>query len=75
MTSPKSSKAKRRYNDATLLSAWREKNNLSQQEAADLIGITQVHFSYLERGIRKAGGAVKLTIERIMTGQIKIPAL
>ena len=71
MTSPKGSKTNRRHNTDSILSTWRAFNNYSQQEAASLIGITQAAYSLLERGLRRPSAPVKLTIKRLMTGQIQ----
>jgi transcriptional regulator with XRE-family HTH domain len=51
----RSTKKSRRYNSVsgTSLALWREKNNLSQEEAAEMLLITQAHFSQLERGVVK----------------------
>ena len=36
------------------LKGWRLKRNLSQSQAAKLVGITQGHWSHLELGRRRA---------------------
>ena len=62
----------RRHKLSTPLALWRQERNLSQQEAADLIGITQPHYSLIERDKRRLSGPVRLTIARLMAGEIAI---
>lgn len=44
----------RRYPD---LKAWRTANNLSQHEAAAVLGVSQTSYSRMERGVRAIKGS------------------
>jgi transcriptional regulator with XRE-family HTH domain len=47
------------------LVAFREANGLSQEAAADLVGITQAHWSRIETGKRHAAPRVARKIARV----------
>lgn len=38
------------------LATWRDAHGLSQQKAADLLGMSQTRYSRLERGVQPARG-------------------
>ena len=48
------------------LKEYREKEELTQEYMADLLGITTGHYSYLENGKRNPGHKVRERIERIL---------
>ena len=50
--------------EKTVLSSWRRKENMSQAQAANKIGVTQVYYSQLETGKRTPSLGVLENIAR-----------
>jgi DNA-binding XRE family transcriptional regulator len=69
MTSPKGSRTRKRFNVDNELTRWRRELNISQYEAATLIGIAQPHYSMIERGKCKPTNVLATVIRRLVAGQ------
>lgn len=58
MRNPKSKECLKQFGQ--FIREAREKNEMTQYEAADLFGMTQPYLSYIERGERDIGFAVAM---------------
>ena len=47
-----------------LLKAWRERNKLSQIEAGKMVGITQVFWGELERGVKQPSTEILVLLSK-----------
>jgi transcriptional regulator with XRE-family HTH domain len=56
----------KKFHTGTPLGRWREKNNLSQHQVADMLGISQSHACNIEQGRFKVTGPLEKLIDRII---------
>jgi len=54
-----------------VIEIYRKRNNLSQEEFAKIIGVSQPHLANIENGIRKISNSIAYSIEKATNGEIK----
>ena len=58
---------------ASTLRTWRKGRDLTQDEAAKMLGVDQPTLSHFERGTRVPDIHQALTIERVTLGVVAVP--